>query len=195
MRTTNIHTLADIISNLFSPLVVLPVTFVIYILNLPILYEQRVHLMVLVFVFGILPVIAVLVLFKKLKLISDWDIRIRNERHRFNSVVVVIVLLLFYILYSTNNTVLFDLLLVLVVWMVLFSLITLFWKVSGHTGCMTLAVLIISRFYPPFIPIGIICILLVAWARITNKNHTPAQTIGGILLSVGVFQLVQRFFI
>lgn len=73
---------------------------------------------------------------------------------------------------------------------VVFSVITLAWKISFHssvtTGCITVLVMLVD---PQF---GWLFLLipLIAWARVYRKRHTLLQTVVGAVLAVGTTALV-----
>ncbi len=74
----------------------------------------------------------------------------------------------------------------ILIWLLLFGAITLRWKISGHTGVATLAIIFFTMLtqgsaWPLF---GLIPV--IAWSRVHLGRHTIAQTIAGTLLSLAV---------
>lgn len=62
-------------------------------------------------------------------------------------------------------------------------IINMFWKISVHAAtnasCATVALLL-----APMLGVVLwICTLLVGWARIRTRNHTPSQVLAGMLLA------------
>lgn len=65
-------------------------------------------------------------------------------------------------------------------------LITLFWKMSIHTGTVAATALILAIIFgPPLIVLEVFA-ALVAWARVALGVHTPAQVIGGGIIGAAV---------
>jgi membrane-associated phospholipid phosphatase len=64
----------------------------------------------------------------------------------------------------------------------LYLLVSLFWKISGHTTAITgLSVALFALFGWPAAP-ALVMIPLVSWARVRLNNHDLGQTIGGVVL-------------
>jgi membrane-associated phospholipid phosphatase len=73
---------------------------------------------------------------------------------------------------------------------VLLLLITLRWKISGHSiAIASLAILVIHVMGQNFLP-ALLAIPLVAWARIRIRRHTLAQTIAGAALGMLYISLI-----
>lgn len=66
-------------------------------------------------------------------------------------------------------------------------------KISAHTavasGCFT-ALILFGKLSTILIVIGILIVLLIAWARLRTKNHTILQVILGIFVGAGSVLLV-----
>jgi membrane-associated phospholipid phosphatase len=74
-----------------------------------------------------------------------------------------------------------------------FSIVTLFWKISGHMTQTVLSVLILAYVFPnlsiPILLIGyLICVPLVGLSRVKLGHHTIWQIIAGTLVtsSIGI---------
>lgn len=61
-------------------------------------------------------------------------------------------------------------------------------KISAHTavasGCF-MALLLLTKLSAALIVIAILMILLIAWARLRTKNHTPLQVLLGLMVGAG----------
>ena len=69
-------------------------------------------------------------------------------------------------------------------WFLGFYLITLFWKISGHSGVATLgAFFVIQLFGLAWWPV-FLAIPLVSWARVVRRDHTVGQVIAGVGYSI-----------
>jgi len=60
--------------------------------------------------------------------------------------------------------------------------ITTTWKISVHCAVASAAVAMAALAYGPFIVGGYVLVALVAWSRVTLREHTTAQVIAGIIL-------------
>lgn len=82
----------------------------------------------------------------------------------------------------------------LAVWLPLQSIVNhKITKISAHTavasGCFT-ALLLFGKLNSLAIMIGILIILLIAWARLQTKNHTMLQVVLGVLVAGGSVLIV-----
>ena len=58
-------------------------------------------------------------------------------------------------------------------------LVTLRWKMSIHTAVVAGAVVILSLVFGPALLLLTPLVALVAWSRVTLRDHTPLQTLAG----------------
>lgn len=188
-----LYRIATFISYLFSPVTLLPGIYVIYILNRELGESQLLFSFLILFGVGILPIILTLAFFKHKKLISDWDVRERKERYLLNIVILIFASIALLIFYLFGQQAIFRISLVLLVWFLLFSLITFFWKISAHTGVATLFALLLGITFGNVSWWSIGIIVLVGWSRVYRKNHTLLQVIGGVLLSWLVVSLANAY--
>jgi membrane-associated phospholipid phosphatase len=70
------------------------------------------------------------------------------------------------------------------------TLITLNWKISLHVAGMTGATAVLWWRLGPWAAVVILVVLLVAWARLTLRRHTPAQVAAGAAVAAGVSAVV-----
>ncbi|WP_405591485.1 phosphatase PAP2 family protein [Streptomyces sp. NBC_01190] len=66
------------------------------------------------------------------------------------------------------------------------GLITVWWKVSGHTAVAGAATVILTALYGPALLLLLAPAALVAWSRLVLRDHTPAQTVVGFLVGAVV---------
>jgi hypothetical protein len=59
------------------------------------------------------------------------------------------------------------------------SLVTLFWKMSIHTGTVVATALILSLVFGPALLPTLVLAVAVGWARVELNVHTVAQVVGG----------------
>jgi membrane-associated phospholipid phosphatase len=73
---------------------------------------------------------------------------------------------------------------------VVLTLITLGWKISLHVATATGATAVLWWRLGPWAAALILLVLLVAWARLTLRRHTPAQVAAGAAVSAAVSTVV-----
>ena len=66
---------------------------------------------------------------------------------------------------------------------VMFTVVNLWWKISLHTALVTALVTIMGILYGWIAIVGIVLVLLIAWARLELKQHSLAQVVAGALLA------------
>ncbi|HCS78504.1 TPA: hypothetical protein DIV55_02040 [Patescibacteria group bacterium] len=188
MKTIN--QIAAYTSLIFSPVLVLPVTFLIRCYQiLPIAQFMMTGLVTL----GAVGLIVGFYLYlRQTKKISDLHITKRQERTPLNLFVLfcLSVGLVFARWFAIPTLV--SLLFYLVIWFAAFTGITFVWKISAHTSVMTLAALLLATGVQTLFIFSCL-ILLVAWSRIQLKNHTIPQVVGGVVLSLAMVVLVVIF--
>jgi len=118
--------------------------------------------------------------------VSNWDITNRKER-----IVPLIFLTLFLLLDMGivsffDYPSLFNMFLLYFLWNLGFLSITLFWKISGHTGIATLALGLLCVWFGFWLWPLFGLIPLVAWARIVRHDHSVAQVVVGVLYSASI---------
>ena len=174
--------LARIISRIFEPLVILPIILVFAGVRAGLTEGSLLSFLTIMAALFIVPVIVFRVwLVARFHL--DWDISNRKKRI---GPLIVLLLFLFGALILVNqwhNVLLTDMFVQFFLWLVGFLVITLFWKISGHTGVITLAFLLLLEWYGWQMWPILLAISLVTWARVVGKNHTLGQAIGGIVYS------------
>lgn len=177
---------ATIISVIFSPLFNVPVALLWGMYFFTDAKEARIASLY-IFAIGIIPVILMFIYLKYTKRISDWDIQIRNERHRLNIFGIICGAALLVLLKASGLTPAFIFMSWVYIGFFLFSLITFFWKISGHTAAMTFLVLFTISVYGVKYLWLIFLIPLVGWSRVHLGKHTAAQVAGGFMLSGVIF--------
>ena len=131
--------------------------------------------------------------------ITDFHLRIREER--FKPMLVLLGCLTAAIAVMTAGSAPAALTLT-AVWGIFLSLflllVTLVWKISGHsTAATAFAIFIHSLLGSAVLPVFLL-IPLVGWARLRIKRHTPTQvlagTLTGILFTGSFLYLLRTFF-
>lgn len=175
---------AILVSRLFEPTLVLAVNAVLAGIAAGLQTDTFVwYLGLLIFVM-FLPVMLFRVWLVKTKRVSDWDMRKRSQRIKPLLALIGFTSINLLFVWWFGNFFLTRIFAVFLVWIVGFALITMRWKVSGHTGAVALVSgFIISWFGWALWPI-LFTIPLVGWSRIITKNHSPSEVIGGFLYSL-----------
>ncbi len=143
-------------------------------------------------VLGVLVVIGFTFWSLKTGRISDIELSKKSERIPVLTVSFAVALGILLITYSFGAALLVRYTALLIIWLLLFGIITKFWKISGHTSVATLVFSFIYQVHGGY-TLGLFSlILLIAWARVYQKNHTVSQVCAGIALSftvAGIFLL------
>ena len=126
---------------------------------------------------------------------ADEDVSIREQRNE---------LYLFGLIWAVIATALlayFDApqpFVALLICALLFALINgginLFWKISGHATAIAATATIALLYSQPLGAALWVCAVLVGWARVRTRNHTPMQVLAGFCCAVGVILVVFQFF-
>lgn len=77
---------------------------------------------------------------------------------------------------------------------VVFMVINIFWKISLHTAFIAASVTVLTIIYGVAGVWTALLLLLVAWARIEMKLHSPAQVASGALLVAAIVAIVFQTF-
>jgi len=174
---------ATVISRVFEPLLIwlIAVSLAIGKSGLP---APRAMLLVSLMIALLLLVVLLLLRAIKTKRITGWDVSDRRERVQALAWFSVFVLIYLTLVYFLGNPFLFKMFLFYTAWFAGFFLITLFYKISGHVGMLTLVVGLMLREYGwRWWPV-ILTVPLLAWARVVRRNHTVGQVIAGFAYSL-----------
>lgn len=180
---------ARIISEIFNgfAMMILTPTIAVIVLDIPTIYKILVPLAYLCFT--IVPFIVL----KKMGKISDYEFTKREERPPYFTLVTVGYLLLFVLtslLIKNPNLSLVTL--ALFSTSCVLTMVTLFWKMSGHMTYSTLFFFTLIFLFPEvkFLPIIFIFTPLIAISRVILKKHTIWQTIIGTLVCATITILI-----
>ena len=180
---------ARIVSEIFNGFVmmILTPTIVMVVSDIPLIY--KILGPILYFTVTITPFF----ILKKMGRISDYEFTKREERPPYFTIVTVGYLILFiaFSLILKNNT-------VSLVSLALFStsciltMVTLFWKMSGHMTYSTLFFFTLLFLFPqvPYLPLIFLFTPLIATSRVILKKHTIWQTIIGTLVCATISILI-----
>ncbi|MBI5619873.1 hypothetical protein HY950_02840 [Candidatus Gottesmanbacteria bacterium] len=179
---------ATIISRVFDPFITLAA-----LLFLTFLHGGVTNRVTWIIAFGLMAVVPVflMVFAMRKKVVSNWDIKRREERPRVLGVILLLEFINILVIRPLVSPWVTQTLVGIFIVLSGFTLITLRWKISGHTLASALFTgAVIAWFGWSWWPILLI-VPLVAWARVKTKNHTVGQVIAGAVYSWGLLQLVK----
>jgi|WetSurMetagenome_2_1015567.scaffolds.fasta_scaffold194901_2 hypothetical protein len=140
-----------------------------------------------------LPTVYVFWLVKK-KVVSDFHIPIRSQRIRpmiFMLVTSAIAVYLLILLHTPRFVLILSL--AAVGQLIIIFVITLKWKISGHTAAVSTFSALCWLLYGSLAGFVFFLIPIVIWSRLRLQRHTPLQTLAGTVL--GLLTLVAIIYI
>ncbi len=183
--------IAKIFSNVFNGYItlILPLLYTVIFSDI-----STISKMLISFVTAISP-ISIFLILKKMKKVSDFDMTDRKERPAYCVSTTIVFLIIYLITLKLGDTALSTIALNTLLTSGIFTLITFFWKISGHITYLTMAYCSFLYVIPsPYTVLLFPIIPFVAWSRVELKKHNVLQVIAGILLasliSVLVFTLI-----
>lgn len=186
-QTENGRDLANFISIFVAPPTVAIIATICFSLWSPIglgSLSAPFSIMICFLCFAILPFLAILYFHKKKTV--DIYVSKRTARTPFFLIAITSYLAAAIIFSTTNTKIMFLLALGSLLVSIISMGINLYWKVSLHCAGVTGPIFaLIFVFGLSALPLTSI-VGMVGWSRITLKNHTFAQTLGGTLLSLMV---------
>lgn len=185
------------VSRIFSPLILIP-GFLLWFLNDAYGTKDQILGGLVVFGAGVFPILLTLVIMKMTRQISDWNIAIRKERLKFNLFALLFGGITCLLLWKFSFGSLAAYSTAFLIGVVLFTLITLYWKISAHTIVIAYVSGLMTSLSSRDTTWLWMLILLVGWARVHKKQHTPAQAVAGMLFGImliWITTIIDRFFI
>jgi hypothetical protein len=182
--------LAEIVSRVLDPVWEIPLALVLAVV-LVIREGIRWRFVgLLLFIDGIVPMIFFLTMIYHHQ-IKDWDIQSRVARIPLYLFTLLCHLGGIWLAHELGRSGLVSVLLVYYAVAIVFFLITLRWKISIHAGVNAVLITTLNMFtnFRYWYLYGLL--LLVAWARVYQKHHTPKQVVvgaflGGLIVGVGL---------
>lgn len=174
--------IVKVISLIFEPMTVLSLLVVAGTFHAGLDAQGIVLFLLFALVVIIIPIVAMRFWFVRAQGL-DWDIKDRKKRILPLAILFLFIVVDVILVHFWNNPFLTRMFVLFLVWTIGYFAITLFWKISGHTGLITLAFLLLLEWYGWQLWPILFAIPLVAWARVVTKNHTLGQAIGGIVYS------------
>lgn len=146
---------------------------------------------VLLFTLTLLIPSVILLISKRVGLISDFNVTKREERLRIYPFLLISFFLALIVALNTKDNTLISMYYILNITFFFGFLITLFFKISFHMICSVLAiffVILLSNTTYTYILLPLLP--FIGWSRIELKKHSLSQTIAGILLPLLCISLV-----
>lgn len=183
--------IATIISRIFEPVVILTVLILIVLTKSGLEGYAFYRFIAIFFFLMVLPPMALLVWAVQTKKISNWDIGDRRQRVHALALFLLFQLFNVVLTWIFGNAYLLQIILLFCFWFLGFFLITLFWKISGHSGITTLGSLFMIQWFGVVWWPVLFSIPMVSWARVVRRDHTVGQVIAGVLYSL-IFVLLSK---
>lgn len=180
------HRTSFIISRIFEPPVVMGIIVTLAALKSGLSGTDLIRFLLILYIFILgLPVFLFIWLLKTGR-VSDWDMKKRKERIVPLFAMLGLVAADIGIVSYFGNATMLMLFIFFFIWLLGFFLITLFFKISGHTSVATLAAGLLFYWYG--MPAVLLFFIppLVGWARVAGKRHTPNQVIAGAAYSTAM---------
>ena len=141
----------------------------------------------------ILVTIAPFVILHRMGKISDYEFTKREERPPYFTITTIGYLALFLLTsFLVKDTTLIHITLAIFVAQCILTIVTLYWKMSGHMTFSTLLFFTLIYLFPyaTFLPLIFLFTPLIAASRVILKKHTVMQTIIGTLVSATISILI-----
>jgi len=131
---------------------------------------------------------------KKLGRASDYEFTKREERPPYFITLSLLFGVLFLLLKRYGIATLTDVSLALFVAASVVTIVTFFWKISGHMTYSTLFFMTLGYLFSPYFLLLFLFSPLIAWSRIQLKKHTVEQVIAGTLFTACICILIYWVF-
>ena len=176
--------LAKYISFIQGPYILLPILIILSLFKTGLTQSRQFVLMPLfLFLIVIFPTIVLYLMIKR-KVISDWDVRKREERYKILPVFLGSMIFATASSYYLATLLFFHISVISLTVVFVAVAITYFWKISLHAILNTSFFLIVNFLFYWKLPYLYFLIPVVGWARYYHKHHSLLQISAGIALSV-----------
>lgn len=140
----------------------------------------------------ILVTIAPFVILRKMGKISDYEFTKREERPPYFTITTIGYLILFLLTILLKDSMLTQVTLAVFVSTCILTIVTLYWKMSGHMTYSTLLFFTLIFLFPyaTYLPLIFLFTPIIAASRVILKKHTIMQTIVGTLVCATISILI-----
>lgn len=181
--------LAQAISIITSPLLWLPILYVIVLINSNLTPTQLKIIAPTVLLLQVIIPISYVFIAKARGQVESMDLDKRSERIPLYHLVLVTTIVSLIVIFLYGSSFMINLTLTFFVIAIILFLINQKTKVSLHATINTVAVILINYFYAWQYLWLIIIIPAVFWARLKLKKHTPNQLLIGSIVSGSILLL------
>lgn len=186
--------LAEIISIVLGPHVLLPVLVVCILFRTGLGKNQIILLAPVLFGLQVLLPIGYMYFAVKFKKAVSWDLPNLKERQPFMLMVFAAFLISFTFAYFFGNKLSLQIGVIFIITAAAMAIIGKFWKISLHSGLNTAAAILINFLFSWKLPWLYLIIPIVIWARYVRGRHNLPQLIGGVVVSAAIALSSLRLF-
>lgn len=184
--------IATIISRIFDPFIVFTILLVLTFIRGGV---PSVSTLVITVFLTILVPVALIMWGIKMKMVKNWDMSERKERPKVLGILIVIYCVDLLLLHGLLGAVTFRMFIFFFAVLTGFTIITLKWKISGHTMSNAFVTgMIVTLYGPSWWPI-LFVVPAVAWARVVRRDHTILQVVAGAVYSWGLLLLFNNWIV
>jgi membrane-associated phospholipid phosphatase len=177
---------ALIISRIFEPLVLFCFLLCFILLRAGITGLEWIWYLSIILGVIIIPPIVLLLRAIHEKQISNWDISNRKERVRALFIFLLFLLCGVIGISFVGNALVTNFFLLIAIMYILFFLITLWFKISGHMSTATFVFGTLIYWFGGYTWFFVLAIPFLAWSRVFLKRHTTLQVITGTLFGASM---------
>ncbi len=177
--------IARVISDIFVPPTFVLFSFTLLAFELEKTSGMKIWVIVIGFVFGFLLPILFFLMLRKRNLVVNRDATIKEERTLPYSIGIILSMIAAATLYYSGASAL-----AIALWLAyvgntaILILINKFWKISAHAIGAATPVALLYYLYGASGLWLLILVLIIAWARLKLKVHTPMQVTAGTLYGI-----------
>lgn len=185
MLKTKIARIISEISNGFLTMILTP-TIAVFISPIP--TTQKIILSSLYLLSSTLPYFVL----KKMGKVSDYEFTKREERPPYFTTISILFGIIFFFVLTLNIETLTRVTMNLFVVSTVVTIITFYWKISGHMTYSTILFATLIYLFPntPALMFLFVLTPLIAWSRIVLNKHTLTQVILGTLIPLTISILI-----
>lgn len=179
--------IARIVSEIFNGFLTMILTPLVSILTSPLSISNKV---IYSLAYTLAPILPYLLL-KRKGLISDYELTNREERPPYFTIISILMGILFFLVTILNQEMLTRISLNIFLVSSVVTMITFYWKISGHMTYSTILFTTLIYIFPttPLLLLLFLFTPFIGWSRVVLKKHTVTQVILGVLipLSISIF--------
>lgn len=180
--------IARIISEIFNGFTTMILTPTIAVFTSPITIKQK---GVFFFLYLLSPILPYLIL-KKMGKVTDYEFTDRKERPPYFTTISILFGIIFFFVITLNVESLTRVSMNLFVVSTVITIITFYWKISGHMTYSTILFATLIYLFPntPSLMFLFLLTPLIGWSRIALNKHTLTQVILGTLIPLSISVLI-----